>query len=186
MRVTKINRRFDADPIPRKPANRPRTVAVPARQRHPIRMRDLQNGGGHAPSCAMLLRRTLLLSAAAFAPLSLTARAAPGVSFSAQDQADIGRIETYLNSLTSLKARFMQVAPDGGVSQGTAWLVRPGRLRFQYASPSPFLLVAAHGRLIFHDSALGQTSNIALSRTPLGVLLEEHVHLSGAVTVTAL
>jgi outer membrane lipoprotein-sorting protein len=134
----------------------------------------------------MLLRRTLLLSAAAVVPLSLTTRAAPGASFSAQDQADIGRIETYLNGLTSLKAHFMQVAPDGAVSQGTAWLVRPGRLRFQYDSPSPFLLVAAHGRLIFHDSALGQTSNIALSRTPLGVLLEEHVHLSGAVTVTAL
>ncbi|HET6306392.1 MAG TPA: outer membrane lipoprotein carrier protein LolA, partial [Rhodopila sp.] len=111
---------------------------------------------------------------------------APGFTPTAQDQADITRIETYLNSLTSLKAHFMQVAPDGGVSEGTAWLVRPGRLRFQYNSPSPFILVAAHGRLIFHDSALGQTSNIALSRTPLGVLLEEHVHLTGAVTVTAL
>jgi outer membrane lipoprotein-sorting protein len=133
----------------------------------------------------MLLRRTLLASAPLL-PLSLTARAAPGFTPTAQDQADITRIETYLNSLTSLKAHFMQVAPDGGVSEGTAWLVRPGRLRFQYNSPSPFILVAAHGRLIFHDSALGQTSNIALSRTPLGVLLEEHVHLTGAVTVTAL
>jgi outer membrane lipoprotein-sorting protein len=133
----------------------------------------------------MLLRRTLLLSAPLL-PLSLTARAAPGIAQTPQDQTDIARIETYLNSLTTLKAHFMQVAPDGAVSQGTAWLVRPGRLRFQYDSPSPFLLVAAHGRLIFHDSALGQTSNISLGRTPLGVLLEEHVHLSGAVTVTSL
>jgi outer membrane lipoprotein-sorting protein len=134
----------------------------------------------------MILRRSLLLSAAALLPLSLTARAAPGVVLSGQDQADIGRIETYLNGLRSLKAHFMQVAPDGGVSEGTAWLERPGRMRFQYNPPSPFLLIAAHGVLTFNDASLGQTSNIPLSRTPLGILLADNVNLSGAVTVTAI
>jgi outer membrane lipoprotein-sorting protein len=134
----------------------------------------------------MFLRRTLLLSAAAFLPLSLTARAAPEVALSAEDQADIGRIEAYLNALKSLKAHFLQVAPDGGLSEGTAWLERPGRMRFQYDPPSPFLLIAAHGQLIFHDSSLAQTSNIPLGRTPLGILLADHVQLSGAVTVTAI
>jgi outer membrane lipoprotein-sorting protein len=134
----------------------------------------------------MLVRRTLLLSAAAFLPLSLTARAAPEVALSAEDQADIGRIEAYLNALKSLKAHFLQVAPDGGLSEGTAWLERPGRMRFQYDPPSPFLLIAAHGQLIFHDSSLAQTSNIPLGRTPLGILLADHVQLSGAVTVTAI
>jgi outer membrane lipoprotein-sorting protein len=132
----------------------------------------------------MFLRRTLLLSAAALLPLSLTARAAPEVALSAQDQADIGRIEAYLNGLKTLKAHFMQVAPDGGLSEGTAWLERPGRMRFQYDPPAPFLLIAAHGQLIFHDSSLAQTSNIPLGRTPLGILLADHVALSGAVTVT--
>ncbi len=134
----------------------------------------------------MLVRRTLLLSAAALLPLGLKARAAPGIALSAQDQADLGRIEAYLNSLKSLKARFMQVAPDGGISEGTAWLERPGRMRFQYAPPAPFLLIAAHGILVFHDSSLDQTSDIPLSRTPLGILLADHVALSGAVTVTAM
>jgi outer membrane lipoprotein-sorting protein len=134
----------------------------------------------------MIHRRTLLLSATALLPLGQTARAAPGIVLSPQDQADIGRIETYLDSLKSLKAHFMQVAGDGGVSEGTAWIVRPGLMRFQYAPPSPFLLIAAHGQLIFHDSALGQTTNIPLSRTPLGILLADHVTLSGAVTVTGI
>jgi outer membrane lipoprotein-sorting protein len=134
----------------------------------------------------MLLRRTLLLSTAALLPLSLTAKAAPGVTLSAQDQADVGRIEAYLNSLKSLKAHFMQVAPNGGVSEGTAWLERPGRMRFQYSPPAPFVLIAAHGQLIFHDGSLGQTSNVPLGRTPLGILLADHVELSGAVTITAL
>jgi outer membrane lipoprotein-sorting protein len=80
----------------------------------------------------------------------------------------------------------MQVAGDGGVSQGTAWLQRPGRMRFQYDPPAPFLLIAAHGVLTFNDSALQQTSNIPLSRTPLGILLAETVELSGGVTVTGI
>lgn len=132
----------------------------------------------------MLLRRTLLLSAAALAPISLTANAAAGPTLSAQDKTDIGRIEAYLNGLKTLKAHFMQVAQDGSVSEGTAWVERPGRMRFQYDPPAPFLLIAAHGVLTFHDSALQQTSNIGLNRTPLGILLAERVELSGAVTVT--
>lgn len=134
----------------------------------------------------MILRRSLLLSAAALMPLGLTARAAPNIILSAQDQADIQRIEAYLNSLKALKAHFMQVAPDGGISEGTVWLERPGRMRFQYDPPSPFLLIAAYGSLVFHDSSLQQTSNIPLGRTPLGILLADHVALSGPVTVTAI
>jgi outer membrane lipoprotein-sorting protein len=58
-------------------------------------------------------------------------------------------------------------------------------MRFQYDPPAPFLLIAAHGVLTFNDSALQQTSNSPLSRTPLGILLAEHVVLAGAVTVTS-
>jgi outer membrane lipoprotein-sorting protein len=105
---------------------------------------------------------------------------------SAQDQADIARVEAYLNGLKSLKAQFVQVAGNGEMSKGTAWLERPGRMRFQYAPPSPFLLVAGHGVLTFTDSTLGQTTNIPLGRTPLGILLADNVLLSGAVTVTAM
>ncbi|MGH7189031.1 MAG: LolA family protein, partial [Acetobacteraceae bacterium] len=47
-----------------------------------------------------------------------------------QDQAELGQIQAYLNGLTSLKAKFLQIAPDGSASQGIAWLERPGRMRF--------------------------------------------------------
>jgi outer membrane lipoprotein-sorting protein len=132
----------------------------------------------------MLARRTLLLCTA-LAPLAFSANAA-GVTLSAQDRADIARVETYLNGLTTLKAHFLQVAPDGGVSEGTAWVQRPGRMRFQYDPPAPFLLIAAHGVLTFNDSALQQTSNVGLNRTPLGILLADRVILSGSVTVTSI
>jgi outer membrane lipoprotein-sorting protein len=134
----------------------------------------------------MIHRRILLLSTAALLPISLTAKADPGIALTVQDQADIARVEGYLNGLKSLKAHFIQVAQDGGVTEGTAWLERPGRMRFQYDPPAPFLLLAAHGVLTFYDSVLQQTTNIPLGRTPLGILLAEHVQLSGAVTVTGI
>jgi outer membrane lipoprotein-sorting protein len=129
----------------------------------------------------MFTRRTLLLSAATL-PLAAAARAQ---ALSDQDKTDIGRVETYLDGLRSLKARFIQVANDGSVSEGTAWLERPGRMRFQYNPPSPFTLIANDGDLIFNDSSLQQTSNIPLGRTPLGILLADKVDLNGAVAVTA-
>lgn len=103
---------------------------------------------------------------------------------SGPDHDDLTRIEGYLNGVRSLKARFVQTAPDGSVTQGLALMQRPGRMRFQYDPPSPFLLVANYGVLFFHDFQLNQTTNIPLSRTPLGILLANQTSLSGEVTVT--
>jgi outer membrane lipoprotein-sorting protein len=135
-----------------------------------------------------MVRRSLLaLFALPFlaAPVAAQAQAVPYQPTPA-DSADIKRVEDYLNSLHSLKAHFLQVAPNGSTSDGTAWLERPGRMRFQYDPPSPFLLVAGHGLLIFHDKQLNQTTDIPISTTPLGILLADHVTLSGGVTVTGM
>lgn len=133
----------------------------------------------------MINRRTALLSGLSLVGL----RAVTGVAaaqMSGQDQADLARIEAYLNSIRTLKARFVQTASDGSTASGIALLQRPGKMRFQYDPPTPFLLVANHGFLTFVDSQLNQTSHIPLSRTPLGILLSDRVALSGEVTVTKL
>jgi outer membrane lipoprotein-sorting protein len=124
------------------------------------------------------------------APLLLTATSAaqaqPAFQPTPQDNADLRRIEVYLDGLRTLKAHFLQVAPNGQITQGTAWLDRPGRMRFQYDPPSPLLLVAGHGIVVFYDKSLNQTSNIPISQTPLGILLADHVRLAGDVTVTGM
>ena len=140
----------------------------------------------------MVNRRTLLgLALLPWLAGHARAQTSPGPAVYAlaqtpQDRADIARIEAYMNTLKTLKARFLQVSPDGATSGGTAWIDRPGRLRFAYAPPTPLLLVAGHGLVSFHDSQLGQTSNFPLSTTPLGILLSGNLKLSGDVTVTAL
>ena len=132
-------------------------------------------------------RRSLLVLPllVAVAPPARAAAPAP-VALSPRDRADLARIETYLNGLRTLKARFLQVAPDGATTEGVAWMERPGRMRFEYDKPSPLLLIAGHGLFFFHDSQLNQTTNLPLSATPLGLLLRDDLRLSGDVTVTGI
>ena len=133
-------------------------------------------------SMRLFHRLVLLLCLAA---LPRVAQAQPHAAvLSDTDAALVRQVQTYLNGLTSLKGRFLQIGPDGGTSTGTMWLVRPGRLRFQYNPPSPLLLVASHGLVVFHDAKLNQTSNIPEGQTPLGLLLRDTISLGGDVTVT--
>jgi outer membrane lipoprotein-sorting protein len=103
-----------------------------------------------------------------------------------EEQADIARIEAYLNSVKSLQARFLQVDNNGNSIGGNVWMMRPGRMRFEYDPPDKMLLVAGHGLLVYYDPAVRQTTNIFLSSTPLGLLLQDNLKLSGDVTVTGI
>jgi outer membrane lipoprotein-sorting protein len=130
------------------------------------------------------LRSALVaLSLAALTPLAVPfdpAEAAPRrVQLSAQDRADIARAEDYLNSVTTLKARFLQVSANGGHAEGTAYLSRPGKMRLQYDPPSPMLVVADGTFLIVHDKELGEPSYIPLGSTPAGILVRDNVKLDG-------
>ena len=134
------------------------------------------------------MNRRTLLSLALLPLAAVPALAQPPLTPlapTAQDRADIARVEAYLGSLHSLRAHFLQVDASGRTSEGTAWIARPGRMRFQYDPPSPFLLVANYGEVIFQDKQLQQVSRLPLSSTPLGILLSNDIRLSGAVTVTA-
>jgi outer membrane lipoprotein-sorting protein len=131
------------------------------------------------------MRRLLLAAALMLATLPGLAAAQPHAAvLSDADSAALRQVEAYLNSIHSLKARFLQIAPDGHTSTGTAWLERPGRMRFEYDKPSPLLLVAGHGTVVFRDNKLDQTNNIPVGQTPLGLLLRDTITLSGESTVT--
>ena len=125
----------------------------------------------------------LCILAASAAPQAALAQPHAAV-LSDADQAQLRQVEAYLNGVTALKARFQQIAEDGTTATGTAWLLRPGRMRFEYDPPSPLLLVAGHGLVVLRDNKLDQTTNIPMGQTPLGLLLQDHLTLSGAVTVT--
>ena len=65
--------------------------------------------------------------------------AGPG---SGSSDAELDRIERYLNSLQTLQSKFVQNNPDGSHAHGTLYLQRPGRMRFEYDPPTPIRLYA--------------------------------------------
>ena len=99
------------------------------------------------------------------------------------DRAALARVERYLNDVQSLRARFLQIAPDGSLSQGRFFLKRPGRLRFEYDPPTPLLVITDGIWVIFYDHEIDQVSRVPLSSTPLEVLVREHVDLSQDVQI---
>jgi outer membrane lipoprotein-sorting protein len=118
-------------------------------------------------------------------PFSLPAFSAMAqATLSDRDRADLARAEAWLNGLQSLKARFLQIAQNGAAAEGTGWIVRPGRMRFEYDPPEPLLLIASYGQFFYFDKQLKQATTVPLSATPLGILLGENLRLSGDITVT--
>jgi outer membrane lipoprotein-sorting protein len=136
------------------------------------------------------MRRRSLLALGALIPVLAApihpARAISAMTLTAADRADLARLQAYLDGLHTLKARFEQVAPDGEVSAGWVWLARPGRLRFEYDPPVPYLLIANQGRVIFEDRSINQVTEIPQSDTPLGLLLAPEIRLldNPAVLIT--
>ncbi len=115
----------------------------------------------------------------------LSGCAAAPATMSAADQAAVSRIQSALDSLHGLVARFVEVGADGATSAG---LVRydPGRLRLDYATPSPMVVVASGQRLVAHRQSDDSTTRIGLSGNPLGLLLRQPLRLAGAIRVTDL
>jgi outer membrane lipoprotein-sorting protein len=127
------------------------------------------------------MKKVLVMVIAALTLAGVAAQAAERKppALSEQDKADVGRAEDYLNAITTLKARFLQVSPNGTSVEGDAYLWRPGKLRLQYDPPSPLLVVADGSFLIVHDRQLGEPSYIPLGSTPAGVLVRAGVKLTG-------
>lgn len=140
-------------------------------------------------SAPLLLRaRRRLASWAVFFPVLLLAGlllAAPArAEVGAADKAEIARVEALLEGISTLESHFLQIGPQGDITQGTLYLKRPGRIRFEYDAPNDNILVVADGLwLIFHDKEVGQVTRLPLGETPLGVLLSKKINLSGDVTV---
>lgn len=78
---------------------------------------------------------------------------------------DLKRLDDYLNALTTISADFTQVAPDGTLTSGKFFLKRPGQMRWQYEPPTPILMIANSGEIIFYDYELQQLSHIPVDST---------------------
>jgi outer membrane lipoprotein-sorting protein len=130
----------------------------------------------------MITRRAILAGAAAMAALAAIGRPARA-ALQPADLADLAEIERYLDSIRTMVAEFQQYDQEGRVLAGRIYLARPGRMRVEYDSPTPYLLVASSGALVYYDAEIDQVTTLPLSSTPAAFLLKDKISLTQGVTV---
>ena len=73
------------------------------------------------------------------------------------------------------QGRFIQVDQNYAMSEGTFYLQRPGRMRFEYDAPVPILIAADGVTVAMQDTELDTVDRVPLRATPLGLLLDNDV-----------
>jgi outer membrane lipoprotein-sorting protein len=115
----------------------------------------------------------------------LVAAPANAASFTAQQQADLKRVSDYLNGISSAEGRFVQIGPSGKSENGTLYLRKPGRMRFEYDKPNPHLIVADGSTVAVQNTALKTTDRYPLVDSPLRLLLSDKVDLANDRRISA-
>jgi len=118
-----------------------------------------------------------LIALALVAPHSLQAE---------PSNADVKKIEKYLQELSSARARFVQTTHDGTQLVGTFYLQRPGKLKFEYDSPIEDFVVADGIFIYFYDSELGEQTNAPIGQTLADFFLRKDLQLGDDITVESI
>jgi outer membrane lipoprotein-sorting protein len=143
------------------------------------------------------------LSASDKAPLTTAATAPPNpvipdprrnqpanifATFDANQKAQAAKVSNYLSSLQTLSGNFVQVGPDGSKTKGDFYIMKPGKVRFEYDPPTPIAIIADGSSLAVRDRKLATQDIYPLSQTPLRFLLSDRIDLlkdTNVVSVTA-
>jgi outer membrane lipoprotein-sorting protein len=131
------------------------------------------------------------LAAVSLAAIIVAAAVYPGfaappraTALTAEDRADLQRIEQYLNGIHTMSARFQQFSDTGGTAGGPLYVSRPGRMRFEYDKPVPILIVADGTFVVYIDNSLKEVTYLPIGSTPAWFLLRDKISLTEGITVT--
>ena len=123
------------------------------------------------------LSRRAFLGVALATMAALPALAAEPIKLSPEQQAAVAAISDYLNSFKTLQGEFTQISPKGNMSQGVFYIAKPGKMRFEYAPPNPFLIVSDGTWLTIKNVKKEKGDQFPLSQTPLRLVLGDKVDI---------
>ena len=126
-------------------------------------------------------RKVLGLGLAAFGVLAL-GQALPVFQSVAEAQAASAaaqKIADHFSSIRTMSGDFIQFGPRGEQTGGKFYIERPGKIRFNYEAPSAYRVIS-DGRSVAIDNRKLNTMDLyPLSKTPLKLLLDERIDLTG-------
>ena len=108
------------------------------------------------------------------------------VRLSPDQVATITRLEAYLNELSTVKSRFVQISTRGNFAEGDLFLSRPGRIRFEYDPPHPVLLIADGHSFLYYDRDLKNATFIPMEDSPLWFLIQDQVSLTNEIDIVSI
>ena len=123
------------------------------------------------------LSRRAFLGVVFAAVAALPAVAAEPMKLSPEQQTAVSAISDYLNSFKTLQGEFTQISPKGNMSQGIFYIAKPGKMRFEYAPPNPFLIVSDGTWLTIKNVKKEKGDQFPLSQTPLRLVLGNKVDI---------
>jgi outer membrane lipoprotein-sorting protein len=98
-------------------------------------------------------------------------------AFDTKQRATLDRISLYLSSVQTMVGNFVQIGPDGGRTEGTFYIQKPGKVRFEYNPPTQIDIIADGSSVVVRDRNLATQDLYPLSQTPLRYLLADRIDL---------
>jgi outer membrane lipoprotein-sorting protein len=90
----------------------------------------------------------------------------------------IQRINQSLNAATALVGDFQQINADGRRRSGKLYVLRPGKLRFDYNPPSQLEVVSDGSSVAVIDKRVPQQDIYGIGQTPLKFLVAERIDVT--------
>jgi outer membrane lipoprotein-sorting protein len=133
-----------------------------------------------------LTRWTAIAWAAALIGAATPTLAAPPppTPLTASESALVAKAVAYLQELATAKGRFVQTDARGIVTEGTFYLQRPGKARFEYDPPSGLVILSDGAQVSVVDRRLKTIQSYPLGLTPLALFLARDIRLDKGVLVT--
>ena len=98
----------------------------------------------------------------------------------------LARANQAMNQITTAQGRFTQYDYSGNFSQGSFYLSRPGKMRFEYDDPVPILIVSDGTTLAIEDRDLETVDRVPLVSTPLNLLLRKDTDLAANANILSI
>lgn len=106
-----------------------------------------------------------------------SAIAAGKTDFLKEYSKELSQVETYLNNISNLSAKFVQETSKNTL-EGKFFLSRPGKMRIEYVSDPKIVIVVNGSILAYHDVELDEVSHISTNTTPASFLTRENISFS--------
>lgn len=97
----------------------------------------------------------------------------------AQSTQNIEAIETYLNSIKTLQANFVQTASNGSSAEGKIYIAKPNKIRMEYNDPTSVQIIGDGNYIIYNDKELDQVTHIDYDDIPATLILANDIKIDG-------